>query len=87
MITRQVREIPAESNVWFNLGMVAVGIAAGAAITAASVVGSSVTKAILWAVAGCVALAGISYFVAHLDVNRGRRVKRSQVVEEYTEGE
>ncbi|HEX6782027.1 MAG TPA: hypothetical protein VF125_08360 [Solirubrobacterales bacterium] len=85
VIRRQVREIPVESNVWFAIGLAAVGIAAGAALTAATVVDNPVVIAILWTVATCVALAGASYFIVHHDVNRGRRIKRSEVVEEYAE--
>lgn len=85
VIRRQVREIPPESNLWFAVGLAAIGIAAGSAVAAATVVDGVTTRAILWTVAACIALAGVSYLIVHHDVNRGRRVKRSEVVEEYSE--
>lgn len=85
VIARQEREIPAESGVWFNLGLAVVGTAVGAAISAATLVNSPVVQAVLATIAVCAALAGASYFVVDHDVNRGRRVKRSEVIEEYVE--
>jgi uncharacterized oligopeptide transporter (OPT) family protein len=67
------------------VGLAAIGIAAGSAVAAATVVDGVTTRAILWTVAACIALAGVSYLIVHHDVNRGRRVKRSEVVEEYSE--
>jgi hypothetical protein len=85
VINRQEREMPDESSVWFNLGFAAISIAAGAATAAATVVHDPIIEAVLWTVAACAALAALSYFLAHHDVNRGRRVKRSEVIEEYME--
>jgi drug/metabolite transporter (DMT)-like permease len=85
VIDRREREIPPESSIWFNLGLAAVGIAAGAAAAAVTVVDSAVAEAVLWTSSAFVLVAGISYFFVHREVNRGRRVKRSQVIEDVEE--
>jgi drug/metabolite transporter (DMT)-like permease len=85
LIYRQEREIPPESDVWLNLGLAIVGIAAGAAIAAATVVRNPVTEAILWTASACLTVTGFSYLLVHREVNRGRRLRRSQVIEDVEE--
>ena len=81
--TQHVREIPAESNVWFNLGVAAMTIAAGAAIAAVGLVDHlRISEAVLWTVSAAAMVQAATCFVAHWDANRGRRVKRSVVEEE-----
>lgn len=78
-----MREIPAESSAWFNLGVTAMSIAAGAAIAAIGLVNHlRISEAVLWTIAAAAMVQAATCFVAHWDANRGRRVKRSVVEEE-----
>lgn len=87
-ITRHEREWPDPSTIWRGAGGVFVGIAAGAVLTAVAAAEGSVPAIPLpWAVAAASAIFAAFCLVAHWDVNRGRRIKRSEIVDEVEDGE
>jgi hypothetical protein len=85
VLTREEYEIPAESDRWFNIGLTILGIAAGAGI-AALTVDNPVTQAVLGTLAACFLVGGMGCLLADREINRGRRLKRSRVIEDIAEG-
>lgn len=81
VIERAEWEIPPESDRWFNIGLTILGIAAGAGI-AALTVDELVVRAALGTLAVCLLAGGVSFLHFDHELNRGRRPKRSLVIEE-----
>jgi hypothetical protein len=58
-------------------------VAAAAALTAVGLTNSwRISEAVLWTVSGASLVLAAVCFIAHWDVNRGRKIKRSIVEEE-----
>jgi hypothetical protein len=81
VLDREEWEVPAQTDRWFNVGLMIISIAAGAAIAALSVE-RPVARAVLWTLAACLGVAGVGCLLLDREINRGRRSKRSRVVEE-----
>lgn len=83
-VIRSEWEKPDPSTVWRGAAGVAVAIAAAAMLTAITVPRVNVPKiSFPWAIGiGAVVVAAICLF-AHYDVNRGRKAKRAEIVEEH----
>jgi hypothetical protein len=82
-ITRREREIPRVSAVWQNAGFAIVALAASVALAAGTVPKSvAVNSAVLWTAAAALAVLAATCFLAHWDVNRGRKVRHSEIEEE-----
>ena len=83
-IIREEWEIPAESDFWSNLGRGLIGLAFASALAAVPLA-DPVVQAIFVTVAVCTLIAGGGSLFVDRDVNRGRRPKRSRVIEEIVE--
>lgn len=83
-VIRSEWEKPDPSTIWRGAGGISVAIAATAILAALTVSKTNAPKISLPWVIGAAALvvAGVC-LVAHLDVNRGRRAKRSEIIEEH----
>ncbi len=84
VITREEWEIPAESDRWFNAGLMIIGIAAGAAI-AVFTVDNSVVQAVFGTLAVCLLVGGAACLLVDRELNRSRRPKRSRVIDQTEE--
>ena len=82
-VSTETWEQPSPSRVWLDVGLTTLGIAASLGVVALTLVGSATGLApeILTVTAALVVLAGVC-LVAHHDVNRGRKPKRSIRIEE-----
>ena len=78
-ITRRERELPPESTVWAGAGVAALTIGAGVAVSAAL---ARETEAVLWTIAIAFTVLAATCFLAHWDVNRGRRIRHAEIEEE-----
>ena len=79
-------EKPDPSTTWRGAGGVAVAIAATAflaALTLSTTTGPKVSLLLAVGIASLVV--AIACLLAHLDVNRGRKAKRSEIIEERRE--
>jgi len=82
-ITRREREIPRVSSVWQNAGFATIALAASVALAASTVPESvAISAAVLWTAATALAVLAGACFLAHWDVNRGRKVRHSEIEEE-----
>jgi uncharacterized membrane protein len=82
--TRRIRELPGPSTAWRGAGAVLVGITVGMATFAATISEAApISKsALAWIAAGlCFAMA-LLCFLSHWDVNRGRKRKTIEIVDE-----
>ncbi len=60
-----------------------MAFAAGAAVTASALSEQvAVSGSVLWTVSAAAAVLAVTCFVAHWDVNRGRRVRQWEIEEE-----
>lgn len=81
VIVQHRREMPKETDRWFHIGCTLLVFAGTVAIAAATVAsGSTVHPQTLWVAAGLIAIGTIPIFVAHREVNRGRRMTDYEVV-------
>ncbi len=82
-ITRVERERPEPSTIWRGAGGVFFSITAGATLTAIAASEGSVPEVPLsWVVAAASAALAVVCVLAHWDVNRGRRTKRTEILDE-----
>lgn len=82
-VVRVEREVPAESRIWLDVGLLMFTVAVSAAFVALALSDDVKVRALeLWIVAVAALLNAATCFVAHWDVNRGRKAKRSEVIEE-----
>jgi hypothetical protein len=82
-IMRSEWEKPDPSTSWRGASGVAVAIAATAILAALTVSKADApTVSLAWAIGIAALLAAGVCLLAHLDVNRGRKAKRSEVIEE-----
>jgi peptidoglycan/LPS O-acetylase OafA/YrhL len=83
---RRVREIPAESSTWLQVALALFGIAFVAATFALTEKDpASISVGEWWIISGALAAIGLVCLAAHWDANRGRKVKQSDVIEEWEE--
>jgi hypothetical protein len=82
-VSTETWERPSPSRIWLDVGLTILGIAPSFALVAFTAMGSAASLApeIWTATAALIFLAGVC-LVAHHDVNRGRKPKRSIRVEE-----
>jgi transposase InsO family protein len=70
------RERPEPSVVWQTVGILFVGLAATGATCALTLPGdAAIAPSELWIMTGALAVLAVTCFIAHWDVNRGRRAK------------
>jgi hypothetical protein len=81
VIDREEYELPAESSLWSNLAITTFGLAVGVAVAALDQ-DRPVLRGVLWTLGACLAIGAAVFFFVHRDVNRGRRPRRSLVIEE-----
>lgn len=82
-VVKVERLVPAESRIWLEVGLLMLTLSAGAALVALTLSeGVQISAVVLWTItAACVAQA-VTCFVAHWSTNRGRKERRSEVIEE-----
>lgn len=82
-ITRREREIPRESAIWLTAGWAVLAFAASVVLAAMTLSGNvGVSAPVLWTIAICSLVLATACFLAHWDVNRGRKVRHSEIEEE-----
>ncbi len=82
-ITRREREIPHVSGVWLTAGFASGTFAAGVVITASTIPKAvAIGTSVLWTIAASFSVIAVICFIAHWDVNRGRKVRHSEIEEE-----
>lgn len=84
VIEREEWEIPPESDRWFNVGLAILSTAVGAGI-AVLTVDDLVVQAVLGTLAVCLAVGGVLCLLFDRELNRGRRPKRSRVIQKTVE--
>jgi hypothetical protein len=84
IIDRLEHEIQPESDRFFNVGLLIIGIAAGAIIAIPSVASQNIQVA-LGTLAICLIGGAIICFIAGREINRARRMTRSIVIENVRE--
>jgi hypothetical protein len=78
----QERERPEPSVVWQTVGILFVGLAVTAGICALTLPSdAAVGPAELWILTGASAALAVTCFLAHWDVNRGRRARQYEIEE------
>lgn len=83
-VIRRVREMPAESSTWLLVALAVFTIAFAAAALALTQKGpSSISVGEWWTVSFGLTVNGLVCLVAHWDANRGRKIKQSDVTEEW----
>ena len=80
-ILREEWDIPAESDRLFNVGLAIIVFAAGVGI-AVIPLDDPVVQASLGTLAACLLVVGVACLFLNREVNRGRRPRRSRVIEE-----
>lgn len=76
--------MPSESTVWLAGGLALLPSAAGTALAAATLADDvEVSAWVLWVTTFFLAVLALVCFLAHWDVNRGRRVRYSEIEEEH----
>jgi hypothetical protein len=81
---RREREKPAASVIWQTVGILSAGFAFAAALAALTIAESvRVTAAELWIATAGFAILAATCFLAHWDVNRGRRSRDIEVEEAF----
>jgi hypothetical protein len=72
-----VRERPAPSTIWQSVGIAVLFSAVGTAVAALTVsTGAPVTSSELWGLTAFLVVLAGTMFLAHWDVNRGRRSRQ-----------
>lgn len=82
-ITKREREVPPESTVWAAAGVSMLTVAVGVIVSSIALSGDGKANAgILWTIAAASTVLALTCFLAHWDVNRGRRVRQAEIEEE-----